>query len=245
MATSAISINPVDLVADEIRQANALAAQIQAAKSDTGEAIKAILSSSDDKKIAEYRAKKAEAEANIAKINAFLEDLEAAISEHAATLLPTADENFDVEEATKEFLALRKSVTTKTKALASFVPGGEEAVAKMLEEAGVEQIVTLRGKRSSGGVSKPRPRLSAATFNGQKVADKDGKVTFTSLAAHISNETETKVDADFLKGAAFNAAGTQDLSSLPDNTEIKFSVEIGGENHEVTVTTRPKPGPRK
>lgn len=233
-----LTINPAEQIGALVSDANALAARIKAANSDPSEAVKAVLASSDDKRVVEYREKRGKAEAQIEKLQSFLTELEESVQDIALSLLPTASDDFDVEAATKEFLAKRAEVTALKKAIGTIV--GTEALEAALKDAGVSEVVSLRGTRSGVGSSSPRPRISSATVNGEKVADEKGNVTFGSLTAYLSEVSESKVDADYVKGAALSAAGTRDFGSLSPETEVSFGLKIGEKDYAIVVTPRAK-----
>lgn len=219
--------------------ANALAATIKAAKSDKSEAVNTVLDSSDDPRIVEFREKYAKGQAQIAEAQARLESLREAAKVHAISLLPGSDPNFNVEESTKEFLEKRKDATQMRKTLERLLGNNEEALKAAFEEFGIVEVVSL-GRNSTGANAKgsgeiKRPRITAATVDGETVADSKGKVSFTVLANNLG------VDGDQLRKAAFAAAGTDDLSTLDPGTVITFPITKGEKVHTVTVTAKGKP----
>lgn len=235
----ALTIDPLAILTNAIKSANEIGVKIQAAKSDRTEQIKAIIETSDDDSIVKFRENRAKALAQIEAIKAQIENATAKVQEKAETLVQSVDADFDVEKATKEFIAARKSATDARKAILSFGIISEEDLDAALAENGVAEIVSLRGVKGSGGSrgSQPgvkRPRISAATFDGEKVVGKDDKVDFTTLA-----KKDSEVTAQILKEAAFKAAETEDLNSLQAGTVISFMVN--GHKYTVTVSGE-KPG---
>lgn len=180
----------------------------------------------------------------VVKYQAYVNDLSEKI--HAATeqINGLLTENlglgskFSEEEREKdktEHAAIRDEVNTATKLL-RMQAGGEEALAD------IPSLRNFSGRASSGGGSgAKRPRLDTATVNGEAVFDtreKDGEtieyVTFTILATHLSkiNAAKAKVTPKMLQEAAFETAGTDDLSTV---TEVDFTYSVDGENFDVVV----------
>lgn len=218
--------------------ANSLAAEIRAAKSDKSEAVNTVLDSSDDPVIVEFRTKYEKGMEQIKAAQAKLDELREAAKVHAATLLPGADPNFNVEEKTKEFLEKRKDATQMRKTLERLLGNNEEAMKAAFEEYGIIEVVSL-GRNSfanaKGSGEIKRPRITAATVDGENVADSKGKVSFTVLANNLG------VDGVHLRKAAFAAAGTDDLSTLEPGTVVSFQITKGDKVHAVTVTAKGKP----
>ena len=231
-----MNLNPVEILRTKMDAANELGRKIQAAKSDKGAAVAAILETSDDPTIVKYRAKVAEFTEQIETLQAKLENGKANILAHAETLLPDVEEGFDLETAQKAFAELRKSATVTRTAIENLV-GDKEIVAQMMKENGITEIVSVKGKGTakSGATGIRRPRISAATLNGAPVfSDKEQtKVDFTGLAK------AAKSDAQTLKTAAFAAAETEDLNSLAEGTVVSFAV---GDNKFTVTVSGEKPG---
>lgn len=234
-----LTFNPLDKYAADVKAANEVGAKIVAAKSDKGDAVKSLLQTSDDPKIVKFREVKATIEEQIETLKAKIYNGEAAIKEHAESLVTPVEEGFDLEAAMKEFLEKRRAATATKNAILAFGIT-EEQLSEALKEKGVPtEIIRVGGKgggSKGGGTGVRRPRISAATLNGESVWKKGAegeKVDFTSLAA------AAKSDADTLKKAAFTAAETEDLNSLEAGTVVSFTV--GDDNFTVTISGE-KPG---
>ena len=144
-------LSPSTVLAEKIGKANALGLRIKAAKSDKTAMVREILASSDDEKMVKIRAEIEKMKERIAKA-------EELAKEHALTLVPGVDENFDVEEATQEFLRLRRECVAARSALETLIDPA--TLAAELESLGVAELVNLRGtgnrKGSNTGVKRPR-----------------------------------------------------------------------------------------
>lgn len=225
------SIDPLGIWKTAVEDANALGLKIQAATANQDDQVKAVLDTSDDAKVVKFREAKAKVLEQIETLKAQVTNAEANIKEHARTLLPSFDADFNVEEAKKEFAAKRKNANDARKALLMFVD--EETLNKVAQEHGIVEVVSVRGTGvAKGQTGIRRARLSSATHNGN-VVEKDGKVDFTLLAK------ESKVSADDLKAAAYKAAGTDDLNSLGGGAVVNFTV--GDNQFSVTISDK-KPG---
>lgn len=220
----------------EVTDANADAAKIKAAQADKTEAVNTILDTSDDPTIAAWREKNAKMQEQIDAALAKQAEIREAAKVHAQTLLPGADPDFNVEEAKEKFRKKRKEITEKRKALLTFLGNDEEAFKAAMEQFGIVEVVSFRGNstggRAKGSSNIKRPRITAATVDGNDVSDKNGKVSFTTLANVLG------VDGDQLRSAAFAAAGTDDLSTLDPGTVVSFQVTKGDTTHAVTVTAK-------
>lgn len=226
-----LTFNPFDQLVEAIETANGLLVKIQAATGNQDDQIKAVIETSDDAKLVKYRESKRELEEQIETLQAKLANGNASVKEYAKTLL-TDTSDLDVEAAKKEAAAARKKATDIRKVLVQFA--SEEEVAAELERLGVPELKSVRGsgvKGSATGVK--RPRISAATVDGETVAKPDGGVDFSFLAK------ELKTNANDLKSAAFAAAGTDDLNSLEAGTEVTFTV---GDHTVVVTVSDKKPG---
>lgn len=235
-ATVMPTIDPLAMLIERINEANDLGRKIQAARSDRTAAISSVIETSNDPKVVKFREIRAKVLEQIETYKAQIVNAEALIKEHAETLIPGVDADFDVDKATEKFTALRKAAHTTRVALEAFVPA--ETLDEVLQSRGVAEIVSLRGTGVNKGGAKgatgvKRPRISAATYNGEAVTKKDGTIDFTALGK------ASDVTADDLKVAAFAAAGTEDLNSLDAGTVVAF--EIGDKKFTVTVSDK-KPG---
>lgn len=234
----ALNIDPLGAYKVAVESANEIGQKIVAANSDKTEAVKAFLDTSDDKKIVAYREGRAKILAEIENLQERLTAGETAISEYAEDKIPGVDPDFDKEAATEEFLKRRKAAHAARNALLNFV--SEEELSAAEKELGIVPVVSLRGKKGTrlggGGTGVRRPRISAATVDGQDVwkKGKEGEVVdFTTLANVL------KSSADDVKKAAFEAAGTEDLNSLEPGTKVPFT--FGDHKIVVTISAK-KPG---
>jgi hypothetical protein len=146
-----------------------------------------------------------------------------------------------VSQATETLASLRD----QAKAAMTFLVGAYGDGAKDLMPA------SLKGKRGGGAKGTTgikRPRMQAII-----VSDKDGaelihlkagaekpedKPTFSALAKWLSDTTDTKVETSALQDAAFDAAGTKDLSTVP---KVEFAHTIG-DNHYFIVANSKQTG---
>lgn len=240
-SVESFTVNPFEILVKAINSANEIGAKIKAAKSDKTDAVKEVLNTSTDEKIVKFRTAREQALEQIRQIQARIKQAEDGITAYAEGLVPGVDKNFDVEAATKEFVSRRAAAYAARKSLEFFAPA--EQIDAALKAQGVAEIVNLRGTGKGGAKGASgikRPRISAATYNGEPVANKDGKVDFTTLGK------ASGLDSGDLKAAAFKAAGTDDLNSLDAGTVINF--EIGDKKFSVTVSdVKPgrKPGEKK
>jgi hypothetical protein len=223
--------------------ANADVTKIKAATADVSEAVDVVLKSSTDETITAWRAADEKGHAQIAAALAKLASNKDAAKSHAATLLPGADANFDVDATKVEYLAKRSQATAMSKALLSILSNDQESLDAGLAAYSIVQVIGFGRGTSTGGKGTTdikRPRISAAFVNGEVVEDTNGKVSFTSLIAHLS-KTFGPIDGDTVRKAAFTAANTDDLSSLPAGTEVEFSVTIKDAAVAIVVTTKGTP----
>lgn len=212
--------------------ANALALKIKSATSGVDEKVSEFLTNSDDAEIAAWRAADEKNRAQIAAAQAKVDEAKAAATARAKSLVVTED--VDVEKLKAQYLAERAQAKTLRDTV-GIVLGDKDAATKAIEEAGVLEITNL-GRGTSGATSgapgKRKPRLLAASINGENVE----KPTFTTLSQKIG------IDVDTLKSAAFAAAGVSfpdgDLSEKA-NVEVTFSV-TNKKNETVNVSVTPK-----
>lgn len=240
------NLDVIDVLKNAIIKANDLGQQLIAAKSDPEAQVKALIETSDDEKIAKFREGRAQIQEQIETLTARLENGTAAIMDHARTLVKSVGDDFDYEAVHKSFLEARKEAAEARKALLVIGPHlptpihTDDDLNRVLAEVGAPtEVISIRGQRSvASGSGVRRPRISAATVNGETVADENGKVTFTSLTQYVAKNIG-KVAPNALRDAAFAAAGTDDLSSLDPETTIAFTVTAGDQEVAVTVTTMP------
>ena len=163
------------------------------------------------------------------KALATLEEKRKAIDEYIKTNLVKASEMSDeVFEAKKSEYGEHKKNYNNAVKMAKMLPGYSDDVF-----SDVPALLTLSGGTSSASGTGPRrPRLASISVNGEDIfvekKGEDGEVThsatFTAAAAYISKDSGTKVQPSQLSSAAFEAAGTEDLSTVND-VEFNFSVE--------------------
>lgn len=226
--------------ANAAKEANAYADEYKAITADADKRITDFINSSDDEQIVKYRDLRDKVTAQIEAAQARLDEQANAAKEYAESQVSEAEG--DPAELKDKFVKARANANNLRKAFVLIA--GEEAVNALVEEHQIEEVISLRGNKTKGSATGiRRPRLSAATVNGEAVANKEGNVTFGILEGYISR-TFGKVTGDDLRAAAFSAAGTDDLNSLESGTEVKFGFEvpgIGGGNAttiQVAITVR-------
>jgi hypothetical protein len=226
-------------VAAQTEQANAIVQQITAATQDSGKLVHDVRTdeSATDENVKAfqewYEKANAAIEAKVAEINAYIK----------ANLLPESGANVDVDALKEEYKTLRQSIKTAT-AFVATLPGYSA------DDFKVPELKNLRGGTSgTTGSGGKRPRLESIWVNGKLIEkvtqDKQGNdvhtSNFTLAAAEISKAAKSKVEVKDLQAAAFEAAGTDDLSTLA-GTVFEFSFSAGeGENAQnFDVTVQPK-----
>ena len=216
----------VTTATDTIAQANAIAEKIAASRVNV------------NKMFHDWRDTDEPTDERVQKFQAYREDLlnrleqaekalrEIYVSEVAET---SAMSDEDYEAAKKEHADLRTKINATVKFL-EMQPGGAEA-AKSLPD-----VLGISGRKTGGtGTGGKRPRLAHATVNGETVQNDEGNVTFTLLAQHISKAAGEKVGPRDLQEAAFETAGTNDLSTV---SEVEFGYSVNGQNFTVAVFPR-------
>lgn len=226
-------------IGEQTVKANELASQISAATTDRTKVVHDYLNSDEpaDETIAKFQAWREETLAAI-------EAQEAKAREYvAATYLKDIDES-----AVDGLKAQYKEIVDAVKAARKFVttlPGVTEDALK-----DVPELKTLRGGTAKGSGGK-RPRLNSVSYrtstkdnwtevSAQRDNAKGETVTvtnFTILAGALKEKFGTKVEVKDLQAAAFEAAGTDDLSTLNGNV-FEFAVSVGEQN--VFVKVQPK-----
>ncbi|QSJ04804.1 hypothetical protein [Cellulosimicrobium phage DS1] len=153
---------------------------------------------------------------------------------HAESLLPEVDES-KVESLRETYLGLKKKVTSMDVTLETLL-GSPEAVTRAKKAYEIVDVTsTVRGNRTtSTGEEIIRKRLSAASIDGEAVADKKGKVTFTTLAA---DKRLAGITGDDLRNQAAKAHGVESVKDIPAETTVEFSVTVGDKTHKVSITT--------
>lgn len=215
-------INEANAIADEVKKSrvdvNKLTHEMRDDVNTTDEAIKAF-------------------QVKIAKLDATREKLVADITEHIKANLPKSEMSDDVFKVKSErYAELRKGIKS-TEKLAANIPG---FTADALKD--VPALKTLTGATAGVGTGVKRPRLSFLSMNGEEVfVMKDGKdeagnktetksYTFTLAAEKINSAVKgAKVKPSDLSAAAFEAAGSEDLSN---GVDFNYSVTVNGATHE-------------
>lgn len=219
----------VAVLSAKVNDANAIATEIKTATSVDKDAVKKILSESDDSEIVTYRKQRAKYSEALAQVQAKLKDLDDSAKSHARTLMPGVSEDFDLETKRDEFLAIRKTVTESKKFLLSILGNDKDALDALLKDNGIAEVINISGSSKSGNVTGiKRPRIVSATIDGENFADKNGKVSFTTLAKELS------ADVNVIKDAAFKAAGTDDFTTIPGEV-----VSFAHDGKNITVTAKP------
>jgi len=219
------------MVSDQINRANKIAEEIANSRVNVGKVVHEIRQDENatDPEVKKYQE-------FVAKAEAAMEDRRKKIDEHIKTNLVKASEMSDevFEQKKAEYLELKKGAQSAQK-LAALIPGFSPEVF-----ADVPALQTLSGGTAGGATGTKRPRLSFLSVNGEEVfvtkkAD-DGteskSYTFTNAAAFISKAAGTKVSPSDLSAAAFEAAKTDDLSTVND---VEYSYSVDGQSYMVKV----------
>lgn len=218
------------MVNDQIVKANAIAEEVQKSRVNVG------------KVVHEIRKDEATEVPWVKEFQAWLDKAQAAIEDRTkkiderikAELVKASEMSDEVYEAKKaEYAELKKGAQAAQK-LAAALPGYSPEVF-----ADLPSLMTLSGGTSGAATGTKRPRLASLTINGEdtfteKETD-EGKVksyTFTHAADVISKDAGTKVKPSDLSAAAFEAAGTDDLSTVND---VEFNYSANGKEYALTV----------
>lgn len=210
-------------------KANDLAVKVRTATSGKDEALAVILNTSDDATIVDYRAKAEKAKEAIAKINAQMAEITDAVKTHAQTLLPGVTDGFDAAKGREEFMSLRRDATNMRGTIALLLGGDEAKVKSAYDYFGISEVVGLTRNSTVNGPAGKKPRISAATIDGQPFADSSGKVTFTLLASHLG------ADVNDLRTAYFKAAGTEDTKEIAGK-DISFNFTVKDSTKALVLT---------
>lgn len=225
----------VATLSDATTKANTVADKILAATTDRTKMVHEIRTAenTDDEKIKAYQAWFEAAQAKI-------EEQTAAIDEYIKTekLGDTLDEAA-LNALREQYKELKTQVTSAVN-FAKTVPGfSEETLAK------VPDLKSLRGGTSGGGTGGKRPRVERISFSASAdgpwtEVEKEGKTNFTLLAQRLSKDSGTKVEVKDLQAAAFESAGTDDLSSL-DGKVFTFAHSVGEGEKAKSVWVKVQP----
>lgn len=207
--------------------ANKIHANYVLATSGKDEAVTSFLNTTDDQKVSEFREYEATMLAKIEEAKAALEKNREAIRVYALDKV-NLDTDINPEEEQAKFLAARKDAHAASKALVMFL--GEELYNEGVEKFGITEVQSLRkGGKTTGATGVKRPRLESATVNGETL----DKATFTEIAKRVN------LSLDDFRDAAFKAAGTDDIMSLPAGTVITLAVSDKDDNRfDVTFTPK-------
>lgn len=222
-------------------EANELAEKIGAATSDRTKLVHDHLTdeNTEDEKILAYQE-------FIEKANAEIEaQTEAARAYVMEKYLPEVDDSA-IEAQKTQYAALVAQIKAARK-YAATIPGFSE------EESlkNVPALKTLRGGTAGGGTGSKRPRLQRVAYrtstnqpwtevSTQKDAKDGTKVTVTNfslLATTLKEKFKSKVEVKDLQAAAFDAAGTDDLSTLNGHV-FDFATSVGDKT--VFIQVQPK-----
>lgn len=220
-------------VAQQIEQANALVEQINAATTDRSKLVHEVRTDPEttDEKVKAHQAW-------IEKAQAAIEDAIKQANEYiTATYFSEDPENkVDAEALKEQYKELRTGIKNALGFVAT-LPGYDA------EKFEVPELKNLRGGTSgSSGSGGKRPRLTYIKVNGalvEKVTqNKNGEdvhtSNFTLAAAEISKQAKAKVEVKDLQAAAFEAAKTDDLSTVAGQ-EISFNYSAGDKTFEVAL----------
>lgn len=207
--------------------ANAIHARYVLATSGKDEAVASFLATSDHPKAVEFREYESKIRAMVEKAKADLEEAQEGMRNFALENV-NVDSDIDPDAESKKFLDARKEAFAATKALVTFV--GEDLYKEGIEKFGISEVQSLRkGGKTTGATGVKRPRLESATVNGETL----DKATFTEIAKR------TNVSLDDFRTAAFAAANTDDIMSLPEGTVVTLSVtDKDGKSSDVTFTPK-------
>lgn len=237
MATDVKSL-VLNQITEQTNEANKVAETIASATTDVGKFVHEVRQNSDLDWIVEYRAW-------LEKANAAIEAKTKQIDERIrAEVLPAQQADVNVDELKEKYAHLKEEITAARKYLK--VLGVDEKAMESLPD-----LKTLRGgtTKAGAGTGGKRPRLSEVKVDGAPVftekRNDDGTVTqsasFTVTAQHLSKITKSKVTPKQLQEAAFEAAKTDDLSTL-NGTPFDFYFSAGeGDNRKnfhIEVTPR-------
>lgn len=224
----------------QTEQANGLQEKISAATSDRTKLVHDHLTdeNTEDEKILAYQE-------FVEKANAEIEaQTEAARAYVMEKYLPEVDDSA-IEAQKTEYASLVAQIKAARK-FAATIPGFTEDDLK-----DVPVLKTLRGGTAGGGTGSKRPRLQRVSYrtatNQPWVAvetERDGKdgtkvtvTNFSLLATTFKDVFKQKVEVKDIQAAAFDAAGTDDLSTLNGNV-FDFAMSVGEKT--VYVQVQPK-----
>ena len=194
-----------------------------------------------DEVILQYRA-------NMEVINSKVLEMQAAVEAHIKSITPEPADRRAIDVIAAEYKARKSEFGNVVSSLAVFI--GEDDAAKFkayISEAPDLYFAPIKGVRAastSAGTrpDTPKPRIIEAYVNGDHVTSKspmkdaDGKnrvsSNFTSIAAHLSKVSGTKVEVTALHAAAFAAAGTNELKG---KGPVEFNFTVNDVNYLIKV----------
>jgi hypothetical protein len=195
------------------------------AKSDS--IVKAAFADPENEAVKKYNAYAADIDAKIAALKAKKDEAKASTTKALVGDIPQATPE-EVKASRDAFLEKQKVWRLTHDNILGLLGNDEDALKAGMEAYGIEAVKSLGGgKSATTGGDIVRKRLKSATYNGEDVADANGKVTFTTLSVKSS------VSADDLRNAAAEAAGVTSVRDIPNGTTVEFSV---GEK-SFTITT--------
>jgi hypothetical protein len=214
-----------------LTKANEIASEVQKSRVNVNKVVHEILAdeAATDEKVKAWQEWDAKAAAAREKRRS---EIEAHVKENLVASSSMSDEVYEAKKA--EYSELKKSINS-TKSLAANLPGYSEEVFSDLPA-----LQTLSGGTAGSATGTKRPRLSSLTINGEEVytekKNDDDTVsksfTFTAAANHISKDAGTKVQPSDLSGAAFEAAKTDDLSTV---ASVDFNYSVNGKEYNLVV----------
>ena len=192
-----------------------------------------------DEVILQYRA-------NMEVINSKVLEMQAAVEAHIRSITPEPADRRPTDVIAAEYKAKKAEYSNVVSSLAVFI--GEDDAAKFKEyisESAEMYFPPIKGVRTTpatGGVSTPKPRVVEAYVNGEHVTSKspmrdangNNRISsnFTSIAAHLSKVSGTKVEVTALHAAAFAAAGTNELKG---HGPVEFNFAVKDVNYLIKV----------
>lgn len=219
-------------VTQQIEEINNKVDQINAATQDKGKVLHDIRTNpeTDDEQIKAHQEW-------VEKAQAAIEDAIKRANEYIQSKYLSAEaQNVDVDALKEEVKELRSGVKSALTFVAT-LPGYDA------EKFTVPEMKNLRGGTSGAtGTGGKRPRLAGVWVNNNLVEkvtqDKQGNdvhtSNFTLAAAYISKDAKVKVEVKDLQAAAFEAAKTDDLSTLAGQM-IEFAYTAGEKSYDVRV----------
>lgn len=212
-----------------VEDANKIAEEYRAATSTDKEAMADLINTSEDETIVALRADLEKIAAAEAKIREKKADADKKIREHARALLTGGTGDYDAEGQKKVYLEKRQIVASMAKTLELMLGGDKEAFAAAKEHFGIKEVIGLSRTATGSPSGQKKPRISAATVDGEDVADSEGKVSFTLVAKKIG------ANVGEIREAAFKSAGGDEFS---EGQVIDFTFVNGDKTHNVSVTAK-------